>query len=71
MPDRLASGTVAERPNALVLKTRGLIAPGVQIPPVPPILRSRETSARNVSGELKRWGVSRRTSGLQSDTVTI
>jgi len=27
---------VAERPNALVLKTRGLIAPKVQILSVPP-----------------------------------
>ena len=34
--DTLSSGTVAERPNALVLKTRELSAPGVQIPPVPP-----------------------------------
>lgn len=29
---------MAERPNALVLKTRELIAPGVQIPPPPPFL---------------------------------
>lgn len=46
MPDSLLDGRVAERTNALALKARGLIAPGVRIPSLPPVIFNGQRSSR-------------------------